>query len=858
MSWNDLSMKDRASYIKLGIENGITDLDTIRGIYNKFAMGGDTRNEELKGSDKALPKLSLHVDKSTGEGFAVDDNGKIVGRNAATGLSEATVTGKRTWLNRFKKEHPEMAEVWKQMAQDNLQQKTQAGFYDDSYRPTVSKEEAERNKQNYFEVAASNAAMGSPYTMNQNSFNYNPTIANQQLNFGARYPLSSINNAFENALGDVAFSYILKGGKVLGQRLLNSDLRYELDPRYMKVYHHSPEPFDIANFNVATKNDAGLHVSPYPDYNSNFGDVIYKGYVKRPSFEFFDRYKNGYNMFTPIGKEDPISLLKINSPLTERYLKAAYSPKSLKKLKFTPLTGPDVQGVPSKYTRKYEALRFGLGADSNVDAIDLIFPNESSAFKEGLTKIVEEGIENNKGTVGIMDWAIDPAIKERNVIINRKISDYLTSHGYSVGEYPNSNLLEKFPQSFSIFDRNAAHNWKRIRKEGGPIKKSYKDFSTRLSKAWHNQDLSQDDYDYQKYYNDDPEEAYRQLESIEKGGQGHFPDEGRSGIYKTSNHPTYPDLGANSWLNNDKIFNMSTRQAAPENTDRVLDYLGYDLGYNKGGTKVMYNGAYQLPEVTVTPNGNYTELIPNELGTGWMYRNRAGRFDDFNYDYVNRYERNQKKALGGNLFADGGKKATRYRSSSNIRKQISTWEGSTMRTNVPFDRMDTMFNQVLPEGALEKLSQEQLDGLYSFAYNVGTGRFKTRTAPTLAKYLQGNATIEDVKGTMWASGDKKYRGLANRRKKERSMLGAYVPVQETIPMTTPLATPLDITPAVQPIIESNPVIQDNIETLPLAFNTESQKESYYTPGFFDYVNYINQIRQPKQPKQRDRRIWLTI
>ena len=182
-----------------------------------------------------------------------------------------------------------------------------------------------------------------------------------------------------------------------------------------------------------------------------------------------------------------------------------------------------------------------------------------------------------------------------------------------------------------------------------------------------------------------------------------------------------------------------------------------------------------------------------------------------------------------------------------------------MKTNTPFDEMDIMFNQVLPEGALDKLSQEQLDGLYSFAYNVGTGRFKTRTAPTLAKYLQGNATIEDVKSTMWASGDKKYRGLANRRKKERSMLGAYVPVQETIPMTTPLttptATPIDITPAVQPIVKSNPVIQDNIETLPLAFDIESQKESNYTPGFFDYVSYINQIRQPKQ---RDRRIWLTI
>lgn len=225
------------------------------------------------------------------------------------------------------------------------------------------------------------------------------------------------------------------------------------------------------------------------------------------------------------------------------------------------------------------------------------------------------------------------------------------------------------------------------------------------------------------------------------------------------------------------------------------------------------------------------------------------------------HERNQK-ALGGNLFADGSKKVTRYKSSSSIRKQISTWEGETMKTNTPFDKMDIMFNQVLPKGGLEKLSQEQLDGLYSFAYNVGTGRFKTRTAPTLAKYLQGNATIEDVKNTMWASLDKKYRGLANRRRKERSMLGAYVPIQETTPMATPidtpLATPMDITPAVQPTIESNPVIQDNIETPPLAFNIESQEEPNYTPGFFDYVNYINQIRQPKQLKQRDRRIWLTI
>lgn len=40
MNWSDLSMKDRASYIKLGIENGITDLDTIRKV-SQFTLEGE-------------------------------------------------------------------------------------------------------------------------------------------------------------------------------------------------------------------------------------------------------------------------------------------------------------------------------------------------------------------------------------------------------------------------------------------------------------------------------------------------------------------------------------------------------------------------------------------------------------------------------------------------------------------------------------------------------------------------------------------------------------------------------------------------------------------------------------------------
>ena len=40
MNWSDLSMKDRASYIKLAVENGIYNLNSIRTIYNSFAGGG--------------------------------------------------------------------------------------------------------------------------------------------------------------------------------------------------------------------------------------------------------------------------------------------------------------------------------------------------------------------------------------------------------------------------------------------------------------------------------------------------------------------------------------------------------------------------------------------------------------------------------------------------------------------------------------------------------------------------------------------------------------------------------------------------------------------------------------------------
>ncbi len=123
-----------------------------------------------------------------------------------------------------------------------------------------------------------------------------------------------------------------------------------------------------------------------------------------------------------------------------------------------------------------------------------------------------------------------------------------------------------------------------------------------------------------------------------------------------------------------------------------------------------------------------------------------------------------------NKYKDGG-----YKPSSRIKNQITNWEGSSMKTNRSFGAEAKDFNASLPEGATSKLSQEQLDGLYSYSYNVGAGNFRKRVNPVLTKYLAGQATIQDVQRSMWANKDSQLRGLAKRRNAERVMLGDYTP-----------------------------------------------------------------------------------
>lgn len=119
-----------------------------------------------------------------------------------------------------------------------------------------------------------------------------------------------------------------------------------------------------------------------------------------------------------------------------------------------------------------------------------------------------------------------------------------------------------------------------------------------------------------------------------------------------------------------------------------------------------------------------------------------------------------------NEFAKGG-----YIPSANIKKRISNWEGSSMKTNRSFEAEAKDFNRVIPEEVRSKLSPKQLDALYSYGYNVGMGNLKERVVPTLTAYTKGKASKEDVQRSMWAKRDNELKGLTTRRNAEREMFG---------------------------------------------------------------------------------------
>ena len=314
---------------------------------------------------------------------------------------------------------------------------------------------------------------------------------------------------------------------------------------------------------------------------------------------------------------------------------------------------------------------------------------------------------------------------------------------------------------------------------------------------------------------------------------GYYPDKRghRDDRVKKPTHPTHPSRG--KWNSLEEF----------ELTDKGMENPNYTLfGLNDGGQDpqavMTYKGGVVLPEITVTPKKKY---IYNPYDNINIYAN-SGHLDD---DEIVLPAVNLDTET--NKYAEGG-----YKPSSRIKKQITKWEGSTMKVNRSFEDEARDFNYSLPKGATSKLSQQQLDGLYSYSYNVGAGRFRQRVKPVLTKYLNGEATIQDVQKSMWASKDSQLRGLAKRRNVERSMFGGNYqsPLMDNLVtqnLIQSLPSVYDYKPLIIPQIEytPDPSIIDNLteEYTGIPEIMDRPVEVNPADNFLKVYNLLNNIRR---------------
>lgn len=252
-------------------------------------------------------------------------------------------------------------------------------------------------------------------------------------------------------------------------------------------------------------------------------------------------------------------------------------------------------------------------------------------------------------------------------------------------------------------------------------------------------------------------------------------------------HTMYPSDAFNVGKSTTYLNKITPTEKGAKNIYRTEDvgkttdsYNDSDLGHDKQDYEkaaMVYEVREHMRKLGLWDYTSGQELTPDmwQKYNSIYKRNRLGNYtnDENAVDSLNNLALNTSPVMEEvNYAANGGKlKKSGYRPSSLIKKKISDWEGSSMKTNRSFEAETKDFNRVIPEEIRSKLSSQQLDALYSYGYNVGMGNLKERVVPTLTAYVEGKASREDVQRSMWAKRDNKLRGLTDRRNAEREMFG---------------------------------------------------------------------------------------
>lgn len=256
--------------------------------------------------------------------------------------------------------------------------------------------------------------------------------------------------------------------------------------------------------------------------------------------------------------------------------------------------------------------------------------------------------------------------------------------------------------------------------------------------------------------------------------------------------------------------------------------------------QVGYHGRYTSPQKFNT--------ISKGQGLFSKFDKNGNTSISTNKMQVYKLDKNTKRVrlLKPSQYKIGGQ--AKWRSSNKVRSRIAKMEGSSMKTNRSFDLEDRDFYNAIPKEVRESLSQDALDNLYSYSYNVGAGNFKKRVVPSLINLSRGKATANDVAKSMWASKDSKLKGLRNRRKIEREgFINAYNKNKFNKNITPKtIVAPKDNTIVVKPVITTP---QNSIMDLQQRIaDKNNQAKEEYANEYNQYV--INKGMELMQPKKR--------
>lgn len=143
--------------------------------------------------------------------------------------------------------------------------------------------------------------------------------------------------------------------------------------------------------------------------------------------------------------------------------------------------------------------------------------------------------------------------------------------------------------------------------------------------------------------------------------------------------------------------------------------------------------------------------------------------------------------------------------SDSIKKEIARWEGKAMtqsttdplsgkvvQKNNSFEKEAKLFYDAIPENLQDTIlnNQKLADNLFSYSYNVGSGKFKKRVVPALQHFYETPfGSAQEVVDSIYAAGDKRLPGLNKRRNTEKTGVAESLPHKESYLPKPPVEQP---------------------------------------------------------------------